>query len=388
MKNASRFIRKPTLLEQLYLDASYMGYNITPRAYIKIDQAPSRPMVAQALERLSQHMPLLNMRYRRTYWYRSEIAIPLHWLESDRDDIMQVSVPAVDWRTHTLSLSVIHLQPKNEWYLCFSMFHGMGDGYTLTHLLYAFFAAMDQRLTAKYDFSLTEHDFPEQTLKSTYPLAMTPRCQPACIGTQEGPFRLIRTESAPFMPTAMLCSAIPSLMKDRKSVMVIPVNMRRYCKPGEQIRMGNLMAPMFLDSAGKSAAQLRSDIHKNVTEAYLPILPRFLATLYRTVPGVLRRLILRCDVLLMRCLRRTPMAAMVSNVGKVQPEALRCAAFRGEDCWYFFENIPLFAITLLTVSFGDHSNTGITTHYSNISEASVQSIAGSIASIDVYATLE
>lgn len=387
MRRSNRFVRTPSLLEQLYLDGACLGYNLTPRAYIKIDRAPKKSMIADALSRLAEHLPVLNLCYRKTVWNRTGLPLPLHWIESDCLDVMQVSVPAVDWRTHTLSLSVIHLRQTDAWYLCFSMFHGIGDGYTLTHLIYAFFAAMDQRLSAQYDFSLTEHDFPQQTLKKSYRFPVGLTCEPTMVGRPEADFHLVRTEAAPYIPTATLCSCALPFLKDRRSAMVIPVNMRRYCAPGEGFRMGNLMAPMFLNTAGNSAAQIRNDIHANVNEANLPIFSRAAAQFYRAIPGVLRRFALRCYAAAIRRRGKTPMAAMVSNVGKVHPDALRCAAFHGEDCWYAFENIPLFAITLLTVSFGEHTNTCISTQYSTISNQAVQSIANSIASMDIYAPL-
>lgn len=387
MKHTSRFIRKPSLLEQLYLDASYMGYNITPRAYIKIDRPPARPLLEDALAQLDMQLPFLNLSYQKSRWYHSSSSIPLYWLESNCGDPMQVAIPSVDWRKNTLTLSVIHLSEKEEWYLCFSMFHGVGDGYTLTQMLYAFFAILDQRPIPCYDAVLTEHDLPDYTANAKYYFPLKLRCKAADPGERSRALRVIQTESAPYIPTALLCSCVLPFVQDPHAAIAIPVNMRRFCPTIPQIRMGNLMTPMFLCAAGKSAAQLRSEIHDYVINTKLPILRRAAARFYRAFPGFFRRFLLRLYVLLMRHTGRTPMAAMISNVGKVHPEALRCSHFHGLDCWYTFENIPLFAVTLLTVSFGEHSNTCISTHFSRLSEQATLALAASITGIDVFAPL-
>lgn len=382
-----RFVRIPSLLEQMYLDGAKLGYNFAPRAYVKIDRSPVRSTLEDALSRLTDALPHLNICYQGAAWRRALTPCQFHWIESDCNDVMQVQIPAINWRKHTMSLSVIYLKQTQEWYLCFSLFHGAGDGYTLTNLMYAFFAALNKELTEDYDFSMDEHDFPDHSGQKSITIPIKPACSPIKSGRPHRLFRIARTEGAPYLPTSLLCRPLSALVSAKKAVMVIPVNMRRYCQPGNKIRMGNLVSLLFLDTAGKTVNQLRAEIRTHATQADLPIFKRAATRLYRAIPGGLRRLIFRSYAVKIRRSGKTPMVALVSNVGKVLPSALRSKDFHAEDCWFSFENLPLFAVTLITSSFGDHTNTCISTHYSSISEDTIQRFANQVSAMDVQSAL-
>ena len=377
-KQHPRFARIPSLSEQLYLDAAAMGYNLAQRAYIKIDCAPDIFCLEEAYRQALSQIPGTDLCYNGTVWLKAEAPSPCRVIESDALHPCQVTLPPLDWRTNTIDLQVIHLQKEDIWYLCFSLFHGAGDGTSLMNFLYAFFAALRQESPGSFDDSVQEHDFTKRLKRKMTRIPLIPACHPSDPGEPGDPYRLIRTEDAPYLPTALLCYLTAACFSPGKAVMLVPINLRRFWDAGSTQLMGNLALPLFVDASQKSVSQIWADIHAYAAEGRIPVFGKLPGKLYRCIPGRLRRWVLGQYIHCIHRWKRVPAAALISNIGKVRTAALENPYFRVVDCWVGFENLPVFSATLISLSWERHTNTCISTHGSSLSAQACQSLADNI----------
>lgn len=369
-----RFVRKPALSELLFLDAATMGYSMGQHAILKIDRAPSLAQLEQALEASMAQAGNLDLCFDSGVWLRAEDPCPCHLVESDCEDIFQVPLPHIDHARHTLWLQAIHLRPCDQWYLRFTLSHCAGDGISLVNFLYLFFAALGQTPMMPCHFGIQEHDFTKVVKRKPFSVPLRPVCQPP-VGATAPQYYHKRTEQAPYLPTATLCHLTASCFSHSKAIMLVPLGLRRYCPAQDDLIMGNLVLPLFLDAAHQDVDQIHRKIHTFATDNRLPVFGKLPVTVYRAIPGRLRRGVLDLYIRWIRRSKKVPVAALVSNVGKIQSALLENPYFRVEDCYVAFQNLPVFALTLISVSMDDHTNICFSTHDSPISQEAAQALA-------------
>lgn len=379
---ASDFVRNPTCIECLYMDIDDCGYNMTFGYVLTLNEKPLLSMLNEAFAKTAASLDGVNLKFKRNAWYKSDFLPECTVRELEGEDLTAYKMTKINYRTHTVMLSVLHLADKDKWFLCFEFFHGAVDGRCALEFIYDFFAVINWKTPPKRTFSVVDMDIISQNEDKKQKTQIFPLCaleSPRAPKSGQENTRIIKTECAPSHLSSKLCNAVAQSFTADKALMMIPVDIRKYAEGDSNALFGNFVLPLFVDASKKKPlAELQSEISRKVNGKY--VLSSSIAKFfnYNARPKSFRKSMLESLISLAAEGERFPVCALVSSIGTVNESALSAKGLKVLDMDVFFEPMPFLAFTVISVKFDGHTSTSVGWHSGKVSKAVANEVVKSI----------
>lgn len=378
----TEYVRRLSSGELLFADLDHCGINMTFHYFLRLDRMPDQALVEKAYADTVALHPGMNLRLKGRRWALSHEKILCQTVETGEDFLERCPVRLNPKKT-TLGLQRVHVQPQDQWYLCFHFFHGCADGRAALTFICDFFSLLRQEQPQpgecgyRYEDLLLPVERPAQPLE----LPMQFVCKAnTCQKRQKLQHRtmLIQTPGEPKGVSARLCIASWKRFTGKRRMTVVPVDLRRHC-PEHPKLMGNLIQPLLVYAAdGMDLQRLRQKMLVEATDRRKMSGSVWSLRCYSAIPKPLRRMIVR---LACRCYRGTNhflCCAMCSHVGKIQKEQLAAKDLQVTDLFVTFTDTPLNALTVVTVQFDGHTNVTLSWDGGRLDEALMEQIVSDI----------
>ncbi len=362
------FVRKLSGLEAFFVDLDACGSNMTFHFYLKLDKEPSLDELNRAWHRLLETHGEINLKYKNDKWYKSDCIPECTLKHIDETDLYSYKPTRLDYKKHTIALSLLHIVPLDEWHLCFDFFHGAIDGRSGIQFVYDFFEVLNGNTPSENDFRYTVSDIirTEKTKeKKTYKNEFTvlPECQPSSwVPNKVGEAKTLvfRTHACAKAVAAKLVSAVGKCFNRKGAKVIVPVDIRRYATESKKSLFGNLIVPLFINADHlRKTDELHTEIidyvkHKN----WLAKISESLSIYCKFSPK-LRHKVINFFLPIVLASKKFIYCAHVSPLGTFDHKKLESKNFNVDDVAVTFISFPFAAFTVISLQFKEHTNTTV-----------------------------
>lgn len=377
------FFRRLSGLEAFFIDLDECGCNMTFHFYLKLDKEPSVNEINRALKRVIETHRGLNLMYQNDRWYLSDFIPECEVRHIDGADLYKHKASHLDFHKHTIAVNILHVERKDEWYLCFDFFHGAVDGRSGIQFVYDFFDILNGKDLTVNEFSLSDCDIVDTDEKiadkpKRIPFTVLPKCgttgiEPCSDG--EANFHVMRHEICVRSLAAKLSWSVRQCFGNKSAKMIIPIDIRRYAGNEEKAFYGNLFVPAFVD-----AAMLKNvdDLHKEIVRyvKQKPLLLKIASSLlfYSKIPAGLRRAVISFFMPIVLKNKRFIYCALVSPLGVIDSQRLITENFKVEDVTVTFATFPFTAFNVISLQYDGHTKTTVAWNTGRVSEKTVSNL--------------
>ena len=375
-----RFVRRRSCIEALFTDFHDTGLNMTFRYYLRLDRMPQVSILEQMLGDALVAHPDVNLRLHKGAWYRSDFLPPCDTREVGAD-VCEDAPDRLDFRKHTLAMHLLHT-PSDDWYLAFDFFHGVVDGRSALHFLYGFFRA-EGVATEASDGSLTHvsllpgREAGRRPFRVPWmPLVRAKDWQPRA----KGSYRTVSVTGAacPRGASERLTRRVGACFCGKRATTVIPIDLRPFGQK-DVFLLGNLILPVLTDPFRYEQGQLQSRLREDARDWALHAGTSAGIAFYGRLPRWLTRMGLRMTMPIFQRIPRFVCAGVVSPVGTVAHQRLRCPHFAAVDMLAAFTATPLNAFTVVSLQFDGHSSTTVSWHSGRVPDHVARKLADVLA---------
>lgn len=367
------YVRRPSGIEAFFIDLDACGCNMTFHFYLELDRKPDLHILNETMRTMLETHSGMNMKFYRDAWYTSSYIPECSVVDIQGEDLEDYSPNRIDFRRHTVGLSVLHATLSDVWYLCFDFFHGVADGLSGVQFVYNFFDVLNERQLPAVAFTVSDCALVQDSSKPDWKgnradFTVLAQCEPMDWSTNKDGKHvttIIRSNNVIKYTAARFSKIIANYFGQKSAKMLIPINVRGHADDsnGDKTMFGNLFVPLFVDA---KTCESWMDIHNRIIN-FVKQKPLLLSVaksirIYREFPTKLRQWVIKRAIPIVMSSKKFIYCALVSSLGKIDSAKLRCDLFNVRDCTATFKTFPFTAFAVVTLQFEDRTSTCVSWH--------------------------